>query len=111
MKSIVKWLACVLALVVVNAIMPGQLEISGEVTAFLATGTVLWVVNLLLKPLAQIIAIPFTILTFGLFYFIVNALLVGLSFAFLPGVEGTFLACLLTALFVSLLNSLLAVTW
>ena len=109
MKTILRWAACFLSLIVVNAIMPNQLVISGGITTFLAAGTVLWLVNLLIKPLAQIIAIPFTIITFGLFYFIVNALLVGLAFSFLPGVDGNFLACVVTAILVSLLNTLLAI--
>lgn len=109
MKTLIKWLACFLSLVIVNAIMPKQLVIPGGMTPILAAGTVLWLVNLILKPVAQIIAIPFTILTFGLFYFVVNTLMVALAIALFPGVEGTFLACLVTALLLSALNALLAV--
>ena len=109
MKTILRWAACFLSLIVVNAILPDQLVVSGGISTFLAAGTVLWLVNLLVKPLAQIIAIPLTFLTFGIFYFIVNALLVGLAFAFLPGVDGNFLACAVTAILISLLNTLLAI--
>ncbi len=109
MKTILRWAVCFLSLIVVSAIMPNQLVVPGGITAFLAAGTVLWLVNMLVKPVAQIIAIPLTIVTFGIFYFIVNALLVGLAFAFFSGVESTFLACVVTAVFISLLNTLLSV--
>ena len=75
----------------------------------IAAGTILWLVNIVLKPIAQILAIPFTVITLGLFYFIVNALLVGLTLSLLPSISGSIWACLIVALFVSLLNTILGV--
>ncbi|MDD2268151.1 MAG: phage holin family protein [Eubacteriales bacterium] len=110
MKTILKWLICCASIFLVNAIMPGELVNTGGIWTIIAAGTILWLVNIVLKPLAQILAIPFTIVTLGLFYFIVNALLVGLTLSLLPSISGTFWACLVVALFVSLLNTVLGAT-
>lgn len=68
----------------------------------------LWVINLTLKPLLQLICLPVTLLTFGLSYFAANALLVGLADAILPIVDFKgYWVCLFAALLVSLGNALI----
>ena len=69
---------------------------------------VLAVLNFLLKPLLIILTLPITILTFGLFLFIINAIIVWLARDFVHGfrVDG-FRYALLFSLLLSLLTSLL----
>tara|TARA_Y100001935_G_scaffold217449_1_gene189611 strand:+ start:50465 stop:50803 length:339 start_codon:yes stop_codon:yes gene_type:complete len=43
------------------------------------------IVNVLLKPILVILTIPFTILTFGLFVFVINAILIKLVDEFIDG--------------------------
>ncbi len=45
----------------------------------------LGVVNAIVKPIVVILTIPFTLLTLGLFLLVVNAAMLGLVAAFLPG--------------------------
>lgn len=45
------------------------------------------VLNLIVKPLLFILTLPLTILTFGLFYFVVNALIFALAAALVPGFQ------------------------
>ena len=69
---------------------------------------VLAVLNFLLKPILIILTLPITILTFGFFLFIINALIVLLASKFVDGfhVDG-FGWALLFSLLLSLLTSLL----
>ncbi len=69
---------------------------------------VLAVMNYLLKPVLIILTLPITILTFGLFLFVINALIVLLAGRFVNGfhVDG-FGWALLFSLLLSLLTSIL----
>ena len=69
---------------------------------------VLAVLNFLLKPILIILTLPITILTFGFFLFIINALIVLLASKFVNGfhVDG-FGWALLFSLLLSLLTSIL----
>ncbi len=69
---------------------------------------VLAVLNFLLKPLLIILTLPITILTFGFFLFIINALIVLLASKFVDGFRvRSFGWALLFSLLLSLLTSLL----
>ena len=66
---------------------------------------VLGFVNAVVRPLMVLLTLPFTILTFGLFLLVVNALMLWLMAALVPGirVQG-FGAALLGSLVLTLLN-------
>lgn len=84
------------------------IEVSGWGSAFLAA-LALGLVNGIVRPLMVILTIPMTILTLGLFLFVVNALMFWLAAALAPGfrVRG-FLAALLGSLLLTVLNVLVA---
>lgn len=63
-----------LAIFVASQVLSG-VHVDGFVTA-LIVAIVLGVVNTLIKPLLIILTLPLTVLTFGLFSFVINALLV-----------------------------------
>lgn len=75
---------------------PG-VHISGVETLLLA-GLLLGVVNAVVRPIAFILTLPFTILTLGLFLLVLNAAMVALVAWILPGFHlyGGFRAALLT---------------
>lgn len=50
-------------------------------------GLVLLLVNLVLKPILLLIALPFNILTLGLFSFVVNAITIMLAAGIVPGIS------------------------
>lgn len=77
--------------------------VSGVWTAFWAA-IVLSLVNILVKPILHILSFPITLITFGLFSFIINALMLSLT-ANLVGSGFQFSSFGLT-LFVSLILSL-----
>jgi putative membrane protein len=70
-------------------------------TTLLLAGLLLGVVNAIVRPIAFVLTLPVTILTLGLFLFVLNALMVWLVAWLIPGfhVSG-FRAALLTAIIV-----------
>ena len=73
MKLIVKWLLNATALLAVANIYSGV-----EVTSFaaaLVAALVIGLFNLFLRPLLIVLTLPVTVLTLGLFLFVINALL------------------------------------
>jgi putative membrane protein len=70
-------------LYLVAKLVPG-IEIDGCLTALVA-GLVLGVVNALLRPFLVLLTLPITVLTLGVFLLVINALLLWLAAAIVPG--------------------------
>lgn len=111
MKIFSKWLVCLAVLFVAAYAFPESVHAQGGASGLLAAATVLFVVNLFIKPLLQLIALPVTLITFGLFSVVVNALAVLLTDALLPAlrIDGFFL-CVAIALLISAGNFLISVS-
>jgi putative membrane protein len=107
MKLILKILASAAIIMITSYILPG-VHVDEFLTAIIVA-IVLALLNFFLKPLLIILTIPFTILTFGLFLLVINALIILLA-SYLVGsrfeVDGFWWA-LLFSLIISLFNSLL----
>jgi putative membrane protein len=90
-------------LLLVANLVPG-VQVKGFGSAFLGA-IVLGLVNAFVRPLMVILTLPLTILSFGLFLLVVNALMLMLVGGFVPGfrVQG-FGAALLGSLLLTLLN-------
>jgi len=100
---IVHWVVSALLLVLVDYFIAG-IAIANFGYALLAA-LVLGVLNCLVRPLLILITLPITILTLGLFLFVVNALVLGLAAGLVPGFTITgFGAALLGALLLTLFN-------
>lgn len=78
-------------------------------SAALVAGLVLGVINAIIRPILIVMTLPFTILTLGLFIFIVNAVCLALVAWLVPGfaVHG-FAAALLGSIFISLVSWILS---
>lgn len=83
MNLIMRLAINVFALVVVDYLVPG-FKLTGIWTAIIAA-VVIGVVNTFIKPVLQLIALPFTILTFGLGAFLINVVLLWGSSKIVPG--------------------------
>ena len=72
---------------------------------YLGAGIILWVVNLLIRPVLIVLTIPLNLLTLGIFTFVINTWMIMLTGVLVPGfyVHG-FGAALLVSLMVSLAN-------
>ncbi|MDF2540553.1 MAG: putative rane protein [Herbinix sp.] len=82
--------------------------IISDTSSLLLMGLVLFLVNLLLKPLLLLITLPFSILTLGLFTFIVNTWTIMIADFFVSGVSmGGFFNSLLASLIIVILHHIL----
>jgi putative membrane protein len=72
-KLLLVWLVNTVALIAVAYLIPG-IAVSGFVTALVAA-LVLGLVNAFIRPLLVLLTLPVTLLTLGLFIFILNGLL------------------------------------
>ena len=106
MRFIGKILINTLAIILTAEILPG-IDIQDPFRAALVA-LLLAVLNVTLKPVLIILTIPFTILTFGLFLLVVNALIILLAAELISGftVDGFWWA-LLFSIVMALINSVL----
>lgn len=106
MKSlIVHWIVSALLLLAVDYFIDG-IAIAGIGHALLAA-IVLGAVNAVVRPLLIVVTLPITILTLGLFLFVINAATFGLAAALVPGFTvQSFGAALLGAFLLTIFNLL-----
>jgi len=101
MKILVRWLLLAGALLLVAHLYPGVVVKS--FTAALVAALVLGLLNTLLRPILVLLTLPVTVLTLGLFLFIINALLFWAAASLLDGLAVTgFGAALIGSLIYSL---------
>lgn len=105
---LLRWLLSALALLAVAYIYPGV-----RIESFFAAAVaalVLGLVNALVRPILVILTLPVTIVTLGLFLFVINALLFWLVAEIIKGfaVQG-FLAALIGSILYSLISTV--VSW
>ena len=95
-----------LALIVVASLVDG-VHIGGFLSALIAA-LILGLVNAFVRPVMILLTLPLTIVTLGLFLFVVNALMFWLAAALVPGFRiAGFGAALLGSLLFTVLNLLI----
>jgi len=106
MKLIVKWLLSASALLLVTAIYSG-VAVSGFGSALIAA-FVIGLFNTVLRPVLVVLTLPVTVVTLGLFLFVINALMFWAASGVLAGfsVSG-FGAALIGSLIYSVLGLLI----
>jgi putative membrane protein len=95
-----------LAIIIAAWLLPG-IHITSPASGLVA-GVILGFVNAIVRPVLFFLTLPLTLLTLGLFIFVVNAICFGLTAWLVPGfsVDG-FLSALIGALFVSVVSWIL----
>jgi len=106
MRLLLNWLLSALAVWIVAQLVPG-VHVSGAPAALIAA-LVIGFINATLGALLKIITFPLILITLGLFWFVINALMLELASALVPGfrVHG-FFAAFVGAIVLSLVNLLL----
>ena len=80
----------------------------GDLLTLVVGGVVLGLFNLIVKPLALLISLPLLIVTLGLFYFVLNGILLWVASLFIPGYVVTgLIPGILGALVLTLVNWIL----
>ena len=83
MTILVNWIVNALVIMVAAYILPG-VHVENYLTA-LVLALVMGILNTLIKPLLIALTLPFTIITFGLFLFVINGLMVVIASHIVPG--------------------------
>ncbi len=83
MGILITWIASTIVILIAAYILPG-VHVENFWTALLVA-LVLGILNALVRPLLFLLTLPITILTLGLFTIVINALMVLLAAAIVPG--------------------------
>lgn len=103
MGFLAHWLVTGVALLVAQKLV-GGIYVSGFGALMLAA-LVLGLVNAVIKPVMQLFSLPLTVLTLGIFYFIVNGICFALAAFLVPGFRVASLgSAILGAIVVSLIS-------
>ena len=96
-----------LAIILAAWILPG-VAINGNVFAAILTAVVIALLNNFLRPILIFLTLPFTIVSLGLFLFVVNAIIIWLAAKLVPPFHvETFGTALLFSILITLFNYLL----
>ncbi|MBD2319661.1 phage holin family protein [Phormidium tenue] len=99
-------LATALGLLIVDIVVPG-VDISNFPSALLAA-IVIGLVNAFIRPILQVLSLPLTFITLGLFSFVLNGILLWLASVIVPGFAmNGFLAFILAPIVLSFCSTFL----
>ncbi|BEP38029.1 phage holin family protein [Variovorax sp. V59] len=103
MRIIIKWLLSAVALLAVAYLYPG-VQVASFGSALIAAA-VIGLLNMVVRPVLVVLTLPVTIVTLGLFLFVINALLFWAASGLLSGFQvNGFVAALIGSLIYSLLG-------
>ncbi|HLH09825.1 MAG TPA: phage holin family protein [Terriglobales bacterium] len=106
MRLLLNWLLSALSLMIVAYVVPG-FHVGGFIAALIAA-LVIGLINATLGFFLKIVTFPLAILTLGIFWLVVNALMLRLATWFVPGFRiDTFWAAFLGAVVLMLVNLVL----
>jgi putative membrane protein len=106
MSFLIHWLVVAVALWIAAYLIPGV--VIRDYTALAIGALVLGLVNALVRPILVLLTLPITIVTLGLFYFVVNGIAFALAAALVPGFDvASFGRAILGALVVSVVSWIL----
>jgi putative membrane protein len=105
-QMLIHWVISALAVWLTSRVVPG-FYVDGAAAALIAA-VAIGLVNATLGLFLKVVTFPLTILTLGIFWLIINAVMLKLASAFVPGfhIRG-FIAAFLGAIVLSLVNMLL----
>ena len=105
-NALVRWLLMSISLLIVSYVVPG-FHVVGIGPALIAA-LVFGFLNATLGLVLKILTFPFTVLTFGLFWFVINAIILEIASSFVRGFFITsFFSALIGAIVLTLVNMLL----
>ena len=84
MRILLSIVANALALIATAYVVPG-ISFHGSWVQLLVAGAIFGLLNLIVRPIALLLSVPLLVLTLGLFYFVLNGILLWVFSAFMPG--------------------------
>jgi putative membrane protein len=105
-RLLLHWILTAAAVWIVAHFVPG-ISVSGPMAALIAA-LVIGLINATVGILLKVLTFPLTILTLGLFWFVINALMLKLAASLVPGFEVRgFIPALIGSILISLVSSVL----
>ncbi len=106
MRLLLNWVLSAVAVWIMAQVVPG-IHVNGAIAALIAA-LAIGFINATIGAILKIITFPLTLLTLGVFWFVINALMLELASAVVPGfqVRG-FFAAFVGAIVLSVINLLL----
>lgn len=109
MRLILRWVALALAFWAATAVVPG-ISVNGGVGTYLWVALLFGLINAVLGSLVKLLTLPATILTFGLFVFVINAAMLSLTARWSSALDvKDFWSALFASLIISVVTSLLGI--
>ena len=103
MRLIVNWIFSALALMIVTYIVPG-FYVRSFLTALIAAA-IIGIINATLGLILKVLTFPITVLTLGIFWIVINALMLEIASAVVPGfLIRSFWSAFVGAILLSLIN-------
>jgi putative membrane protein len=103
---LIRWFITTLAIVIVPYVSSG-VRVEGLGAALFA-GAILGILNAVIRPVLILLTLPLTVVTIGLFIFVINALLFQLAAAIVPGMHvDSFWSALFASIVVSIVSWIL----
>jgi len=84
LRILLSIVANAVALVITAYVVPG-ISFTGTLVQLLVAGAIFGLLNLIVRPIALLLSVPLLVLSLGLFYFVLNGILLWLFSAFMPG--------------------------
>ena len=107
--SLIKYLILnTLAIMAAAALLPQSFQVDSLATAIVAA-LLLGILNWTVKPILHILSFPITLLTLGLFSFVINGAVISILATLMDGMEVSgFGTAMLVAFIISIVNSILS---
>jgi putative membrane protein len=85
-RLVVQVLLNAVGVLVTARLVPG-ISYRGGLASLLVAGVILGLLNVLVKPLVTLLSLPFIVLTLGLFFLVINGLILWVAAALLPSLS------------------------
>ncbi|MDZ5662187.1 phage holin family protein [Nocardioides sp. zg-1308] len=106
-KLLLAWIVVAAAIAAAAAVVP-SVEIDGGVLSLLWVALLFGLVNALIGPVLQLLALPLTIITLGLFALVVNGILLAITAGLTDSLDvGGLLSTTLAAIVISVVTAVL----
>ncbi|MDU3198870.1 MAG: phage holin family protein [Anaerococcus hydrogenalis] len=103
MTFLVQWIADALSLYILDILFEGITFSQNK--DIIITALLLMLVNAIIKPILKLLSLPLTIITFGLFSFIVNAIVLEITFNLANGASiNSFGTALIASIILAIIN-------
>ena len=103
MTFLVRWIVNALSLYILDILFEGITFSQNK--DIIITALLLMLVNAIIKPILKLLSLPLTIITFGLFSFIVNAIVLEITFNLASGASiNSFGTALIASIILAIIN-------